>query len=197
MMPKAIKKFYGAFPTAALMVSAGGPGGPGFLYQATPALNADDFNPGSSFRIVLPVTGASLSQIRATIIPGSTETLSITHASIGKWDSSAPAYANTTSTPIELKFGGASGFSNKTAPQTSDWANLTGLALTTGDKIVVIYDTLEGAWTVASQRFNNESTGVTSFFKAIFESWDTADVSGSGFASIASTNYSIGAVETQ
>jgi phage gp46-like protein len=66
-----------------------------------------------------------------------------THVSFGKW---AGTNADTTTTPVELKFGGVSGF---TGPRSgaqfqtllSDTVAHPGFTLATGDSIVVIFDT--------------------------------------------------------
>jgi hypothetical protein len=173
-------------------------GSPATLFAASPALNLDDANPLTSFRVVIPLSGSTLTKIRATLHPGvdwtnGSQYLSILHASIGKWDGSI--YPNTTSTPIELKFGGASGFSGATTPQTSDWADLGGLSVTSSDKLVVIYDIADIP--AALQRYNNAATGVTTFFHASTQSWNVADVTASGYTQLDSVNYCIDSVETQ
>ncbi len=170
------------------------------LFTATPALDANDTgNYGFSFRILIPLTGTVGTQIRATIRPGTDPGtgLTVTHASFGKWAGSI--YSSVTDTPIELKFGGASGFVNATTPQTSDWADLGALSFGPSDKMVVIYDVIGGGGpTVAAQRYNNANTGVTTYFKDII-SWNVANVESPnlGFNDIPNMNYCIDSVETR
>lgn len=197
-MFKVLKKNNIPIFNASLFVGAAAPPVAGPLYTASPALNSNDANFGNSFRVVVPVTGTSLTQIRATIRPGTVNSLTILHASIGKWAGNV-LYPSTTATPIELLFGGVSGFSAATTPQTSDWANLSGLTFTTGEKAVVIYDiTAVGGISAGtdSQSYNNASTGVTTFFQSV-ESYNTANVDSAGFTDLANTNYCIDSVETQ
>jgi hypothetical protein len=166
------------------------------LFAADPALSADDANANTSFRVVCAITGSTGTQIRVTFQPGSTNSLSILHASFGKWDTNLN-YSNTTATPIELKFGGASGFAGATTAQTSDWADLSGLDLSTGDRIVVIYDVAPGTASTSSQRYNNAATGATAFFHGGDATWDDMDVTTNGFTKLAATNYCIASVETK
>lgn len=199
-MLKTTKKmiYLPACPT--LYVGAGGGGGGGgspvFLYQASPALNADDANPGFSFRVVVPVAINGLSQARVTIRPGSVNALTINNASIGKRDPAESILPNTTAMPIELLFGGVSGFIGATTPITSDWADISSLGLVAGDKLVCIYDIAAGGASTASQRLNNASTGVETWFQSS-ASYHVANVQSLGFSDIANTNYAIDSVETQ
>jgi len=195
-MHKVVKKLWLPSSPAILSGAAAGGGGPATLYTASPALNADDANTGYCFRVVCPVGANSLTQLRATLRPGSVNSLSILHASFGKWDAAEAAYANTTTAPIELKFATASGFTGATSPKTSDWASITGFSLAPGDKVVIIYDVASGGASVASQRLNNASIGVTTFFQS-GAFWNVADTIGAGFSDLANTNYCVDAVETQ
>lgn len=172
---------------------AGG-GGPTTLFSASPALNANDVNTGTSFRICCPITGSSSTQIRATFQASTTTGLTTGHCSIGKRDpAEVPNYPNTLATPLQLLFSGGSGFSiGSSASITSDWLTLSGFSLTTGDQAVVIFD----ATTPGGQRFNNANTGVTTFYQS-GSSWNVADTIGLGFTDISNTNYAIVSVETQ
>ena len=198
-MYKCIKKLHYPSISSLYVSAAGGGGSGGFVYQASPALNADDTNNNTSFRVRVPISINSLTQIRATLRPGSTNSLSILHASIGKWDGDTN-YCNTTAAPIELKFSGASGFTSKTTPQTSDWANLSGLSLTTSDKVIVIYDVAATGLSTASQRYNNASTGVLTMYQIGVQSWDipnTFTPSNLGFNGLTDINYCLDSIETQ
>lgn len=190
-MFKATKKFLWMPSMHALnKAGGGGGGGPTALYTS-PTLDTNDANQDTSFRIAVPITGNSGTQIRATIQPGTTNSLTILHASIGKrgstWD--------TTATPIELLFSGASGFTGATTAKTSDWANLSGLTFTTGEYAIVIFDIPTGG-TTASQRLVTTATGVQTYYKDSIQSWNvTNPVSMNTTA--AGTNYCIVSVETQ
>jgi hypothetical protein len=194
-MHKVVKKLWLPNGAAVLVGTAAGPSGGGepvILYSASPALDGSDNNPGTSFRVVVPITDNALTQIRATFVPGAPNSLAILHASIGKWDAGEPSLSNTTTTPIELLFGGLSGFSATASPQTSDWSDFSGLSLTTGDKIVISIDIASSGYIMK----NSSSTGVTTFYKG-GESYDVADTTGLGFNPMASTNYGIDSVETR
>jgi hypothetical protein len=171
----------------------GGGGGPTTLFAASPALNANDSNPNTSFRICTPITGSSGTQIRATFQASTATGLTTGHCSIGKREAAEPLYANTTATPLELLFSGGSGFAiSAGASITSDWQTISGFTLTTGDEAVVIFD----GTSPAGQRFNNANTGVETFYQG-GTSWNVANTVGLGFAEIPDTNYAIVSVETQ
>lgn len=196
-MHKVVKKLW--LPSGpAIHVGAGegggDPGEPGFLYQASPALNANDSNPSTSFRVRVPVAINALTEARVTIRPGTTNSLTILHASIGKWGG-ASIYGDTTTTPIELLFGGVSGFSGATSPKTSDWVNIASLGLLAEDQAVIIYDIAAGGST-ASQRLNNASPGVVTSFQTM-ESWNIANPAGLGFSDLVNQNFAIDSVETR
>lgn len=196
-MHKVVKKLW--LPNGAAMhVGAGGGGGgePGFLYQASPALNANDANTGTSFRVCVPVAMNALGEARVTIRPGTVNALTILHASIGKRTTGEPLYPNTTATPIELLFGGVSGFVAATTPMTSDWADISSLGLLSGDQAVCIYDIIAGGPTTASQRYATGSTGVTTFFQS-GESYNVSNTVGLGFTNSDNSNFGIDAVETR
>jgi hypothetical protein len=192
-MHKVVKKLWlPASPAIFTGAAAGGGGGPSTLFTASPALNGDDANPNYSFRVCVPITGSTGTQVRVTFRPGSSSSQVVLHAAIGKRDPAEPSYPNTLSTPLELKFSGASGFTASVSPMVSDWLTLSGFSLTTGDEAVIIVDNSSPA----SQRFNGANTGVTTFYQS-GTSWTTADTIGLGFTDLANTNYGIDKVETQ
>lgn len=198
-MHKVVKKLW--LPSGpAIHVGAGGgggdPGEPGFLYQASPALNANDPNPGTSFRVCVPVAMNALGEVRLTIRPGTVNALTILHAAIGKRTTGEPLYPNTAATPIELLFGGVSGFVAATTPMPSDWTDISSLGLVSGDEAVCIYDIISAGPTTASLRYATASTGVTTFYQS-GESYNVANTVGAGFAKSDNTNFAIDAVETR
>lgn len=168
------------------------------VFTANPALNADDVNNQTSFRIVCTLAAASNGSLQVTIQPGTTNNLTISHASIGKWSGSG---ANTTATPLELKYGGASGFSNATTAQLSDLLDhsvatngATGFSLASGDKVVVIYDIVNQGTSHASQRYNGAATNADTFYKVPGTSWNSN--SSTGFTQLTGYNFAVAKVET-
>jgi hypothetical protein len=165
------------------------------LFTATPALNADDANSNTSLRVVCAVAEDPLSHVRVTLQPGTSNSLTIIHASVGKW-AGDPNYADTAAAPIELTFNGNSGFAGATEARTSDWVDISGLGIASGDSIVVIYDIPFNAST-ASQRYNNAATNAATYYQNGIQSWNTASTAGLGFNKLASVNYSVVSIETQ
>lgn len=191
-MHKVIKKLYvPSYPVNMVKAASGGGGGLTALYTSSAFTGDDTGNQNNSFRVAVPITGSTGTQIRATIRPGTTDSLTVLHASIGKRNT----LWNTTATPLELKFGGVSGFTGATTDQVSDWTNLSGLSMTTGDDAVVIYDLTTGSST-ASQRLNNAATGCVTYYKDGIQSWnDAAPVTMNTVSG--DVNYCIVSVETQ
>lgn len=99
-----------------------------------PLDTASSGNSGSSIRgISSPITAGG-TQIRVTFKSPSGGGAAATHVAIGK---QASTYS-TVSTPVELKFGGASGFVMSAGGQiTSDWATLT---TAVNDVLVIVID---------------------------------------------------------
>jgi hypothetical protein len=165
------------------------------MFTATPALDTDDANQGNSFRILCTVAESSLSHVRVTLQPGTSNSLTITHASVGKW-AGDPNYPDTTAAPIELTFLGNSGFAGARAAQVSDWVDVSSLSFAPGDTMVVIYDILSGGASTASQRYDNSATNATTFYQSI-ESWNISSTIGLGFNLVANTNFCVASIETQ
>jgi hypothetical protein len=170
------------------------------MFDASPALNADDSNALTAFRVISNVTAANLSQMRVTLQTGSTGSLSLKQASIAKWDSSSPSesgsqLANTLASPIRLTYGAHFG-ALASAPGflASDWLDVTSLNLAPGDKVVVSYDTKD----TGSQKYNNSSTNARTFYKpGSAESADVSDMAGLGFTSLPTINYAVAKIETR
>jgi hypothetical protein len=98
---------------------------------------SDSGNAGQSLRDVLTITGGAQGQVRVTFTGKAGSTTKIDHASIGIATGTG---SNTTATPVELTFGGVSGFTfpNGSTNIASDWVNLSGF--TSANKLVVIID---------------------------------------------------------
>ncbi len=170
------------------------PQGPVTIFSADPALNADDNNNNTTFRVSGTITGDAQTQLRITLEPGSTNTLTIVGLGFGKRDTSEPVYPNTLTTPVEALFGGLSGFASATTPQTSDWTDCSGLDLNEGDQIVVSYTT--GGSGQASTRLNASATNADTFHQTGTH-WDVANTIGLGFTKLAGQNYAVVSVETR
>lgn len=175
-------------------VSIGG-GGPSTIFSASPALTqTDPGNISTTLRMKLPVTGSGLTQIRVTIKPGLTGgDLTILGLAFGKWDPASNI--NTLAPMIEGKFGGVSGFTAKTTPQTCDWTNIPGLDLSSGDSIVVGLTTGGSGHCVLA--FDNaQPAGIHSWWQTV-TAWNTQNVDSLGFNDLPNYNFAVVSVETQ
>lgn len=166
------------------------------MFTANPALNADDHNAGTCFRVVVTLTQDLQDYVRVSIQPGTVDALSIKHASIGKYVTAQPLYPNMAAAPIELTFGGGSGFAGATATKVSDWIDVRSITAVAGDKLIIDYDVANLGAAFSSQRYNNAAVNATTFFHA-GEYWNVADCSAEGFTKLTTFNYGIALVETR
>lgn len=115
------------------------------------ALSSNDAgNNGLSFRMVVPAAAASLGQVRGTFQAGSGAGWVVAHCAIGvSVQSSFTAGAwQTTATPVEFTFSGASGFNIGAGVQlTSDWVNLS---FPSGAALVTVIDITSGDEEIAT-----------------------------------------------
>lgn len=184
---------------AQLMMMGVGPGGasgggpvPGNIFVANPALNADDTNNNTSFRVATVLSASSTGIVKVTIVPGATNQLDIAHASICK----AATPPNCTTTPVELKFSGASGFTGATTPQTSDATNHSGsFTLNSGDTAIVIYDITTFNPAEAYEQFNASATNATTYFSSSQQTWNSQNVT--GFSALSGYNYGVSLIVAQ
>jgi hypothetical protein len=152
-------------------------------------LNADDTNASTSFRMVCTPSIASNGSLQVTFQAASATGLTIGHASFGKW--AGTASADTTATPIELKFTGASGFTiAANATKTSDLTAHPGFTLTTSDKVVVIFDTTSPGGT----RLRGSNANVDMWYNAGSSSWNLQNPP--THTKSAGTDYGIVKIET-
>ena len=79
------------------------------IYAPTNALNTTGGGPNLTFRVLCLLSASSSGKLQVTFTSAVGGTLSPPHCSISKWDGSGAPSATTV--PIELKFGGVSGFS--------------------------------------------------------------------------------------
>ena len=127
----------------------------------TDTLNSSDSgNAGLSLRDVLTITGGAQGQVRATFTGKAGSPTKVDHASIGIATGTG---SNTTATPVELTFGGVSGFTfpNGSTNIVSDWVNLSGF--TSANKLVVIID-LDATTGGGDYAIDAAASGVTMFF---------------------------------
>jgi hypothetical protein len=103
----------------------------------TQTLNTNDAANGSanySQRLVCPSIASGGTQIRVTLVASTANTFHLNNVSIGKQTTTY----NTVATPVELKFGGVSGFTIAAGQTiTSDWASFTS---SHGDNLIVVTD---------------------------------------------------------
>lgn len=114
--------------------------GPTTIFTPIGGLNTQDGGfAGGSVRSRLTITSGSLGRVRATFQAGASGGLVAAHCSIGVFGG---GFTQTTATPVELLFGGASGFSIAAgASITSDYVTL---AFTSADQLVAIIDETSG-----------------------------------------------------
>lgn len=155
------------------------------------ALGTDRGDGGQpSFRNVLAITGGAQGQVRATFKSGSTAYV-LQNVSIGIWSGTTMI---TTATPVELLFGGASGFNIPgSSTITSDWANLTGF--TSSDKLVVVLDYTVNATDASSDQ--SGPVGDTLWFLFGESSYNKANPTADGSWSSLGWVIGVTSIETQ
>lgn len=122
-------------PFGSVAPPAPSPSIPSVVFGPTSVAGDNGSGPGTSVRVVSPPIGKMCSQTRVTLKGGSRVGLAARNASIGV----QLIGPNTRDIPIELTFGGRSGFPQLApgATITSDWANL---AVPLGACLIVICD---------------------------------------------------------
>lgn len=149
-------------------------------------LTANDAGHNGSFRTVTPAITASGTQCRVTFKAGTSGAFNTNNCSVGK----SAGSGNTTTTPVELKFNGVSGFSlAASATITSDWVQLPD-TVTTADSLVVVMDC--GATGNAGY---NASSAAGGYFRSAFASY--ANSSAAGFSFTANNNNGVLSVEVR
>jgi hypothetical protein len=157
----------------------------------TDTLNANEGNwNGFSHRQFVPLTGASLGQVRVTFVASNaTSGFQLDHASIAIRGSATKP--NTQNVPTELLFAGVSGFT-LTVSQTivSDW--LTFSALST-DILAIVMDYHAASCLVRIDAAPSAGTNV--WYKAASASYNLASVS--GFTDYGTRLEAVTLIETQ
>lgn len=147
-----------------------GAGGPEWTTIYSGSLNTDNTGvAGYSLRALIPLSGLSgaKTSVQVSILGHSSLTCTVANWAIG-----VPATApNTAATPVELKIGGASGFSlSSGASAVSDPAALSLSGSET--HLIVVFDCTNG-----NHKILNPSSG-TEYYKAASASYNQASVSG-------------------
>jgi len=148
------------------------------VFQAGAFGGNDTGNGGQTNRYLFTPSTGGLDQVRVTFTaPNATFGMQTDHCSIGIDDGSNTG--SVTATPIELKFGGVSGFNIAAgATAVSDWTNFT---WTAGQLLIAIWD-----MNAASQGWSDFSKPATTgtagqlWFKGSTASWNVQTVSGYG-----------------
>jgi hypothetical protein len=180
------------------VVGGGEPGEPVYVFQANPALAGSDPNNNTTFRVELTLAAPLLDEVRVSILPGNTNALTILNASFAKRDvANWPNDANATATPLELLFGGASGFAGATTLQTSDWRDCSSLSVAAGEKVLAIFDIANLGVAQAACSYNNAATNAKTFFKQAAQSYSAIASNGQSFSILAGWNFCIASVETR
>lgn len=168
-------------------------GDPEAIFAASPALNLNDpSNLFTTFRVVVPITEDALEQIRVTLKPGLTG-LSILGLGVGEYVEDG--FGSTSAPVIEGTFSGQRGFTNATAPKTSDWIDVSALDLQAGDKLVVSFTTGNVVGS-ASLSYDDTQSGVVTYWH-VQDYWGTQDVSTLGFNERIGYNFGVSLVETR
>ncbi len=174
--------------------STGGGGGGGATQLFVPSagvLNANDPNPNTAFRIGAVITTNTATQIRVTFTAGTDAALIVSNASIGK--GAGTGFGDCTATPLQLLFSGGSGFSISAGGTiTSDWLNLSGLSMISGDTCMVSFST--GA--NGGLRYRNSLTNATTWYSGNTALWNT-QTWGTDPGTVTNTCYAVEKIETQ
>lgn len=154
-------------------------------------LNANDANPNTAFRIGAVLAANAATQIRVTFTAGTDAGLVVTNASIGK--GAGTGFGDCTATPLTLLFSGASGFTISAGAQiTSDWLNLSGLTMVSGDTCMVSYS----SGGTGGMRYRNTLINATTWYSGNTALWNT-QTWGTDPGTVTNTCYVIEKIETQ
>ena len=159
-------------------------------------LNADDTNIGLAFRVRCVLSAGSNGKLQVTFTARSNVGLQANHCSVGLSSSSTSSV--TTTTPVELKFGGVSGFSIAAgASITSDLTDHSAV-FTAGSGAAVIVCIDVGS-TAGGERYRSSNSNVDTYFVAYGTGlWNIADPASVGqtMTKLAGTDYTVEKVET-
>lgn len=178
-------------------VSGGAPAGT--IFTPSVALNTDDHNESTHFRVICTVSAASNGKIKVTFTASSTVGLTVTLAYVGK--ASGVTIGATTTPPLQLFFTNA-GFTTgfviaAGASITSDVLDHSAsFSLASGEAVVVNHD--EG--TPGGERFSLSNANVTTWFTGITATLTPASTqtpnASDGWAQSANSCYAVAKIET-
>lgn len=161
------------------------------IFAANPPLDGDDINTSRTFFVVVTLNSEDpLDELRITIAPGSTGTLTVLGVGFAKFVAEGTALGPIT----EVKFSGASGFASKTTNQTSDWTDISGLGLQAGDRLAVSFTT--GIAGQATTRYEDTAYVADTYHEA-GTSWNDPTTTLNALTKLAGRNYAIAAIETR
>lgn len=153
-------------------------------------LNGNDTNPNTSFRVRCVLTAASSGKLQVTFTASTATGLTASNASIGKWDGTNNPF--TTTTPVELKFGGASGFSIGAGGSiTSDLTDHSAaFSLSLGESVLVDLD----CTSPSGQRYRGSNSNVDTWYALGATSYNLPTPA--GYSKLAGVDYAVEKVET-
>ncbi|KQZ25840.1 hypothetical protein ASD50_20675 [Mesorhizobium sp. Root552] len=153
-------------------------------------LNGNDTNPNTSFRVRCVLTAASSGKLQVTFTASTATGLTASNASIGKWDGTNNPF--TTTVPVELKFGGASGFSIPAGGTiTSDLTDHSAaFSLALGESVLVDLD----CTSPSGQRYRGSNSNVDTWYALGATGYNLPTPA--GYSKLAGVDYAVEKVET-
>lgn len=153
-------------------------------------LNGNDTNPNTSFRVRCVLTAASSGKLQVTFTASTATGLTASNASIGKWDGTNNPF--TTTTPVELKFGGTSGFSISAGGSiTSDLTDHSAaFSLALGESVLVDLD----CTSPSGQRYRGSNSNVDTWYAIGATGYNLPTPA--GYSKLAGVDYAVEKVET-
>jgi hypothetical protein len=138
------------------------------VYTPSPALNTDDINPNTNFRVFVQLSAASNGSLRVRFRANSSGNLDIIGAAFGKWDgvTIGSSSSDMTTAPFRLTFSGSNSATvSANSTLTSDLIAHPGVTFSAGDWVIVTFfcDNSGGA----NQRYSSGHTTATTMFKAV------------------------------
>ena len=159
-------------------------------------LNADDTNVGFVFRARCVLSAGSNGKLQVTFTARSNIGLQANHCSVGLSSSSTSSV--TTTTPVELTFGGVSGFNIAAgASITSDLIDHSAV-FTVGAGGAVIVD-IDVCSTAGGERYRSSNSNVDTYYVAYGTGlWNIADPASVGqtMTTLSGTDYTVEKIET-
>lgn len=156
------------------------------IFAPSVPLNTDDNNANTSFRVVVKPTGGGNGLVRVTVTTAVGTSLTVRNVGVGVWNGSN---SFTIAPPIELLFGGVSGFIGLPGGQ-SIVSDLGNLAFGGADRLVVIVD--DGS--PGGNRFSSGNSNADTWFLTGGASFNQS--SPGGYTLLSGIDYMLSLVET-